>query len=65
MAKNYPVCAPWEEPKPQAQKLVDGEGSSLADGLSASVPMFGEECYKDGRHEGFGPRPYRKTEKPA
>ena len=32
----------WEPPKRQDQKLCDGEGASIHDGLSAKVPMCGE-----------------------
>jgi len=60
--KNVEIgCSPWEEPKKQIDKFSDGEGASLADGLSARVEMHGEEDAWKGR----GPSIYRKTEGPV
>ena len=48
--RSMPDCFPMEIPKSPEEKLLDHEGGSLGDGLSAKTPMRGE-------YEG----PYRET----
>lgn len=55
------ACSGWEESKAQQDKLCEGDGKSMSNGLSAKVPMYND--YEKWEDRGYGPNPYPKSEK--